>query len=75
MTRAQEGAISSARNQTRAVFLTYQARGYLQRGEVEQAVAATKASMDLAQQIGADRCVTQVRELARHCAALGTSTA
>ncbi|MFE4392741.1 MULTISPECIES: helix-turn-helix domain-containing protein [Streptomycetaceae] len=53
-----------ARDKTRGVFLTYQARGYLEAKEVEQAVSVTGESLDLATRIGAPRCVALVRELA-----------
>ncbi|MEV7616201.1 helix-turn-helix transcriptional regulator [Streptomyces sp. NPDC089799] len=53
-----------ARDKTRGVFRTYEARSLLQAGEVEQAVLVGGESLDLAQRIGADRCVAQVRDLA-----------
>ncbi|MFI9272621.1 hypothetical protein ACIGXM_18105 [Kitasatospora sp. NPDC052896] len=53
-----------ARDKTRGIFLTYQARGYLQANDVEQALAVTSESLDLATRIGAPRCVTLVRDLA-----------
>jgi hypothetical protein len=58
------GLLPTARDKTRAVFLTYEARGFLKRGNVEQAIAVTNESLDLAQRIGAERCVTLVRDLA-----------
>ncbi|MFE4973075.1 XRE family transcriptional regulator [Kitasatospora sp. NPDC056651] len=53
-----------ARDKTRGIFLTYQARGHLQAGDVEQALAVTGEALDLATRIGAPRCVALVRELA-----------
>ncbi len=53
-----------ARDKTRGIFLTYQAKGYLQANDVEQALAVTGESLDLATRIGAPRCVALVRELA-----------
>ncbi|WP_201300640.1 hypothetical protein [Streptomyces sp. HF10] len=53
-----------ARDKTRGIFLTYQARGCLEAGDIEQALAVTGESLDLATRIGAPRCVTLVRELA-----------
>ena len=64
--RISEGIalLPSARNKTRAVFLVYQARGLLQRGEVDEALSVTAESWDLANRIGAQRCLTLVHELA-----------
>ncbi|MEY9949457.1 helix-turn-helix transcriptional regulator [Kitasatospora sp. GAS1066B] len=53
-----------SRDKTRGIFLTYEARSHLQSGEVERALAVTNESLDLATRIGAERCVTLVRELA-----------
>ncbi len=53
-----------ARSKTKAVFLTYEAASFLETGEIEQALAVTTTSLDLASQIGAERCVAQIRELA-----------
>ncbi|MFG2907646.1 helix-turn-helix transcriptional regulator [Kitasatospora sp. NPDC048286] len=55
--------LPKARDKTRGIFLTYQARGFLQSNDVEQALAVTTESLDLATRIGAERCVTLVREL------------
>ncbi|MER7759179.1 helix-turn-helix transcriptional regulator [Streptomyces sp. NPDC097619] len=52
------------RDKTRGVFRTYEARSLLKAGEVDQALAVGTESLDLATRIGADRCVTLVRELA-----------
>jgi hypothetical protein len=56
--------LPGARDKTRGVFLLYSARGLLRRGEVDEALAVTTESLDLVTRIGAERCVTQVRELA-----------
>ncbi|MEV7426301.1 helix-turn-helix transcriptional regulator [Streptomyces sp. NPDC091212] len=53
-----------SRDKTRGIFLTYEARSLLRAREVEQALAATNESLDLATRVGADRCVGLVRELA-----------
>ncbi|MEU7635022.1 helix-turn-helix transcriptional regulator [Streptomyces sp. NPDC039016] len=53
-----------ARDKTRGIFLTYQAKGYLQSNDVEQALSVTSESLDLATRIGAPRCVALVRDLA-----------
>ncbi|MEV5510044.1 helix-turn-helix transcriptional regulator [Streptomyces orinoci] len=53
-----------ARDKTRGIFLTYQAKGYLKSNDVEQALDVTGESLDLATRIGAPRCVALVRELA-----------
>ncbi|MFD0404382.1 hypothetical protein [Kitasatospora sp. NPDC127116] len=56
--------LPKARDRTRGIFLTYQAKGFLQSNDVEQALAVTAESLDLATRIGAERCVSLVRELA-----------
>ncbi|MEW1673164.1 hypothetical protein ACFU90_17970 [Streptomyces noursei] len=53
-----------ARDKTRGIFLTYQAKGYLQSNDVEQALAVTSESLNLATRIGAPRCVALIRDLA-----------
>ncbi|MFJ2116295.1 MULTISPECIES: helix-turn-helix transcriptional regulator [unclassified Streptomyces] len=53
-----------ARDKTRGIFLTYEARNLLKARDVEQALAVTNESLDLATRIGAQRCVTLVRDLA-----------
>jgi transcriptional regulator with XRE-family HTH domain len=53
-----------ARDKTRGIFLTYQAKGYLQSNDVEQALAVATESLDLATRIGAPRCVALVKDLA-----------
>ncbi|MFC4331850.1 helix-turn-helix transcriptional regulator [Streptomyces andamanensis] len=52
-----------SRDKTRGVFRTYEARSLIRAGEVEQALAVSAESLDLAQRIGADRCVALVRDL------------
>ncbi|MFF3172756.1 helix-turn-helix transcriptional regulator [Streptomyces sp. NPDC057900] len=56
--------LPKARDKTRGIFLTYQAKGFLRSNDIEQALAVTTESLDLATRIGAERCVTLVRELA-----------
>ncbi|SDT06295.1 DNA-binding transcriptional regulator, XRE-family HTH domain [Streptomyces sp. TLI_053] len=65
-TRIDEGMslLPRSRDKTRGIFLTYEARSLLQARDVEQALAVTNQALDLATRIGADRCVTLVRELA-----------
>ncbi|MEV7184169.1 helix-turn-helix transcriptional regulator [Kitasatospora sp. NPDC093102] len=53
-----------SRDKTRGIFLTYQAGGYLQSNDIDQALAVTRESLDLATRIGAPRCVALVRDLA-----------
>ncbi|WP_395296771.1 XRE family transcriptional regulator [Kitasatospora hibisci] len=64
--RIDEGMslLPRSRDKTRGIFLTYEARSLLQAREVEQALAVTNQSLDLATRIGAERCITLVRELA-----------
>ncbi|WP_034090737.1 helix-turn-helix transcriptional regulator [Streptacidiphilus albus] len=64
--RISEGValLPSARDKTKSVFLVYQARGLLQRGEVDEALSVTAESWDLANRIGAQRCLTLVHDLA-----------
>ncbi|MFJ6616273.1 XRE family transcriptional regulator [Kitasatospora sp. NPDC091335] len=64
--RIAEGValLPRARDKTRGIFLTYQARSCLKAGDVEQALAVTGESLDLATRIGAPRCAALVRELA-----------
>jgi hypothetical protein len=56
--RIDEGLtlLPRARDRTRAVFRTYEARTFLQAREVERALAVSTGSLDLATRIGADRC-------------------
>nr|WSX20189.1 helix-turn-helix domain-containing protein [Streptomyces tubercidicus] len=64
--RIDEGLtlLPRTRDKTRGVFRTYEARSLVQAREVEQALVVSTESLDLATRIGADRCVTLVRELA-----------
>lgn len=58
------GLLPRTRDKTRGVFRTYEARSLLQARKVERALVVSTESLDLATRIGADRCVTLVRELA-----------
>ncbi|WP_327070847.1 helix-turn-helix transcriptional regulator [Kitasatospora sp. NBC_01302] len=64
--RIDEGMrlLPRSRDKTRGIFLTYEARSLLRACEIEQALAVTTESLDLAERIGAGRCITLVRELA-----------
>ncbi|MFJ9843049.1 hypothetical protein ACIRYZ_21755 [Kitasatospora sp. NPDC101155] len=53
-----------ARDKTRGIFLTYQAKSHLQSNDVEQALTVINESLDLATHLGAPRCVALVSELA-----------
>jgi hypothetical protein len=63
--RIEEGLslLPRSRDKTRGVFRTYEARSLLQAREVEQALVVSNESLDVAQRIGADRCVKLVRDL------------
>lgn len=63
--RIEEGLslLPRSRDKTRGVFRTYEARSLLQAREVEQALAVSNESLEVAQRIGADRCVKLVRDL------------
>lgn len=61
--REGQALLPPSRDKTRGVFLTYQAKSYLDLGEPELAAAAAVHSLDLAQRIGAPRCLELVREL------------
>lgn len=52
--------LPAARDKTRAVFLTYEADGFLRAGEADHAAVAAKESLALANRIGAPRCVALV---------------
>ncbi|QMU68281.1 XRE family transcriptional regulator [Streptacidiphilus sp. P02-A3a] len=52
-----------ARDKTRAVFLTYQARGLLAQRDPEAAVVLLTESHQIASRIGASRCLEQVRQV------------
>ncbi|MFF4903156.1 XRE family transcriptional regulator [Streptomyces sp. NPDC001068] len=64
--RIEEGLslLPRSRDKTRGVFRTYEARSLIQAQEIEQALAVSTESLDLAQRIGAVRCVKLVRDLA-----------
>lgn len=64
--REGQDLLPPSRNKTRGVFLTYQAKSHLDLGETELAAAAALDSLDLAQRIGAPRCVQLVRDLIPH---------
>ena len=55
------GLLPVARDKTRAVFLTYRARGLLAQSEPEAATALLTESHRIAARIGASRCLAQVR--------------
>ncbi|MFD3332200.1 hypothetical protein ACFWV1_06030 [Streptomyces sp. NPDC058700] len=56
--------LPAARDQTRAVFLTYKAERLLHQGEIDQGAATARQALHLAQQISASRCVSQIHNLA-----------
>ncbi|MCX4826391.1 XRE family transcriptional regulator [Streptomyces sp. NBC_01142] len=58
-----QGLLPAARNKTRGVFLAYRADSHLNLGEPELAAAAARESLELAQRIGAPRCVQLVEDL------------
>ncbi|QKZ23894.1 helix-turn-helix transcriptional regulator [Streptomyces chartreusis] len=53
-----------SRDKTRGVFLAYEARSHLDLREPEQAAAAAREALQVAERIGAPRCVNLVRDLA-----------
>ncbi|MCX2927421.1 hypothetical protein [Streptomyces sp. NEAU-W12] len=55
--------LPTSRDKTRGVFLTYEARSFLDLKEPERAAATALEALTVAQRIGAPRCVTLVREL------------
>jgi transcriptional regulator with XRE-family HTH domain/tetratricopeptide (TPR) repeat protein len=55
--------LPEARNKTKAVFFAYEADSALKQGEIEQAAHLARRSLHLAQQMGASRCVQQIRDL------------
>ncbi|MEU1824096.1 helix-turn-helix transcriptional regulator [Streptomyces abikoensis] len=61
--REGQALLPPSRDKTRGVFLTYQAQSHLDLGEPELAAAAAIQALDLAQRIGAPRCVELVRGL------------
>ncbi|WP_370072286.1 XRE family transcriptional regulator [Streptacidiphilus sp. MAP5-3] len=56
--------LPKSRDKTRTVFLAYEAESLLQQREIDQSAATAYESLRLAQQIGASRCIRQVRQLA-----------
>ncbi|MFB6884194.1 XRE family transcriptional regulator [Streptomyces noursei] len=52
-----------SRDKTRGVFLTYQAKNQLELGDPELAATTALEALQLAQRIGAPRCIEMVREL------------
>jgi len=52
-----------SRAKTRGVFLSYQARSYLDLGEPERAAAVAVEALEVAHRIGAPRCVALVQDL------------
>ncbi|GAO12985.1 hypothetical protein TPA0598_15_00240 [Streptomyces lydicamycinicus] len=57
--------LPTARDKTRAVFLTYEAETLLRQGEIDHSAAIAGEALMLAQRIGASRCVRQISDLAR----------
>ncbi|UIX34277.1 helix-turn-helix domain-containing protein [Streptomyces sp. GQFP] len=52
-----------SRDKTRGVFRAYEARSHLDLGEPERAASAALEALQVAQRIGAPRCVSLVRDL------------
>lgn len=61
-----------SRDKTKAVFLAYEAESLLAGGEVQQAAELARRSLVLAEQIGASRCVQQIRDLSGRFSAYGS---
>ncbi|MGW0883263.1 XRE family transcriptional regulator [Streptomyces sp. NPDC002671] len=61
--REGQKLLPPSRDKTRGVFLTYQARSHLRLREPERAAEAALQALQVAQRIGAPRCVNLVREL------------
>ncbi len=61
--REGQRLLPSNRDKTRGVFLAYEARSRLDLGEPERAAAAAMEALQVAQRIGAPRCVSLVRDL------------
>ncbi|MET9553263.1 XRE family transcriptional regulator [Streptomyces sp. NPDC006645] len=61
-----------SRDKTKAVFLAYEAESLLAGGEVQQAAELARQSLALATQIGASRCVQQIREMSGKFSAYGS---
>ncbi|MGA5564252.1 hypothetical protein ACPCUV_24240 [Streptomyces platensis] len=57
--------LPTARDKTRAVFLTYEAESLLRQGEIDHSAALAGEALVLAQRIGASRCLRQISDLAR----------
>lgn len=55
--------LPGSRAKTKAVFLAYEAESLLAGGEIQQAADLARRSLTLAKQIGASRCVQQIRDL------------
>ncbi|MFC5718939.1 hypothetical protein ACFP1Z_01930 [Streptomyces gamaensis] len=53
-----------AREKTHAVFLAYEAEGYLQGGDIDQAAHAAHTALAMAQRIGAPRCTALISGMA-----------
>ncbi|MGW0856113.1 hypothetical protein [Streptomyces sp. NPDC002690] len=62
--REGQALLPRARDKTRGVFLAYEARSHLDLGEPDRAAAAASESYQLAERIGAPRCVQLVHSLA-----------
>ncbi|UQI48223.1 helix-turn-helix domain-containing protein [Streptomyces sp. HU2014] len=71
------GMLPIAREKTRAVFLAYEAEGYLQGGEIDQAAYAAHKALAMAQRIGAPRCTALISgmmpDFKKHKAAPGVA--
>ncbi|MGW0333543.1 XRE family transcriptional regulator [Streptomyces sp. NPDC003011] len=61
--REGQKLLPPSRDKTRVVFRAYEARSHLGLGEPERAAAAAMEALQVAQRIGAPRCVSLVREL------------
>ncbi|MFF4429793.1 helix-turn-helix transcriptional regulator [Streptomyces sp. NPDC001513] len=61
--REGQDLLPTTRDKTRGVFLAYQASSFIDLSEPEQAAAAALESLELAQRIGAPRCVQLVEDL------------
>ena len=61
--REGQALLPPSRDKTRGVFLAYQAQSHMDLGEPDLAAAAASQSFDLAQRIGAPRCLELVRNL------------
>jgi tetratricopeptide (TPR) repeat protein len=58
-----QALLPGSRDKTRGVFLAYRAKTHLDLGEPDLAAAAASESLQLAQRIGAPRCVELVKDL------------